>query len=420
MISKDKLKDVLIEQRERFLKKPIGVRREALDYVKNKLRLPHVVVITGFRRTGKSTLLRQIANLIYSDRDFYYIDFEDERLIDYDASKFNDIYETLIEVYGKKKVLLIDEIQNIDKFETFVRRLNDSGIKLYITGSNASLLSREYGTRLTGRHINILVSPFSFKEFLLFNNYKPEKSDIYVTEKRAKVKQLFNIYLEKGGMPEYLKFDDEEILFRTYEDTIIKDIAVRYSVNNLKSLRELYRYLVTTFSQKFSYNSLKKITNISSVNTIIKYISYLEETYFIQSINKFDFSLKKQMINDKKIYIIDNGFIPLISLKTTKDKGWLLENLVSNVLSKRNEVFFFDGKKECDFLIREGSKIKEAIQVSYQINEMNKDREIKGLLEAMETYKLKEGLLLTYDQEDTIKINRKTIRIMPVWKWLLT
>ncbi|MBU0894882.1 MAG: ATP-binding protein [Nanoarchaeota archaeon] len=419
MLSESEIKEILIRQKEVILNKEYGIERTVLREVESKIKLPHVVVLTGLRRSGKSTLLRQLIKKHYNDEDFYYLNFEDERLFNFPASEFNRLYEALVSLYGKKKTFFLDEIQNITNFETFVRRLYEEGFKFFITGSSATLLSRELGTKLTGRHVDIVVRPFSFLEFLKLKGVEVNQESIYKTETKIKIKKYFEGYLIKGGMPEYLIYNDSELLTRVYEDTIIKDIAVRHKVNNVIVLRQLYSYLINNFSNKFSYNSIKKVTNIKSVNTIKKFISYLEETYLAKTINKFDYSYKKQIINDKKFYILDNGFIEILSKKITKDHGWLLENLVFNCLNKDNEIFYYSDKKECDFLIIKNKSVKQTIQVCYELNEENREREIEGLTDAMEKFKLKKGLLLTNSQEEDIKIKGKKIHIRPVWKWLL-
>ncbi|MCX6741823.1 MAG: ATP-binding protein [Candidatus Pacearchaeota archaeon] len=418
MLSEEQIKEVLVRQRENILSKPFGVERTILKEVESKIKLPHVIVLTGLRRSGKSILLRQIIKKHYNDEDFYYISFEDERLFNFPANEFNKLYEALISLYGKKKTFFLDEIQNVTNFETFVRRFYDEGFKFFITGSSATLLSKELGTKLTGRHIDIIVKPFSFLEFLKLKGFNLEKDSIYKTDTKIEIKKYFKEYVTKGGMPEYLIYNDPELLTKVYEDTVLKDIAVRYRINNVFVLKQLYQYLITNFANRFSFNSLKKVTDIKSVNTIKKYISYLEETYFAKTINKFDYSMKKQIINDKKFYVIDNGFIYLISKKLSEDNGWLLENMVFNVLNNSN-LFYNSNEKECDFLIAKDKTIVQAIQVCYELNEKSKDREITGLIEALEKFKLKEGLILTNDQEEEIKENGKKIIVKPVWKWLL-
>ncbi len=419
MLSEAEIKEILVRQRETILNKKYGIERTVLREVESKTKLPHVVVLTGLRRSGKSTLLRQLIKKHYKDEDFYYINFEDERLFNFPANEFNRLFEALISLYGKKKTFFFDEIQNVTNFETFVRRLYEEGFKFFITGSNATLLSRELGTKLTGRHVDIIVRPFSFLEFLELKGVKINKESIYKTETKVKIKKYFEEYLIRGGMPEYLIYNDPELLTRVYEDTIIKDIAVRYRVDNVVVLRQLYFYLINNFANRFSYNSIKKFMSIKSVNTIKKFVSYLEETYFAKTINKFDYSYKKQIINDKKFYVLDNGFIGVLSKKLTNDGGWLLENLVFNCLNNFHEVFYYSDKKECDFLIVKNKEVKQAIQVCYELNEENREREIEGLTEAIEKFKLKEGLLLTNNKEEELKLNGKKIVIKPVWKWLL-
>ena len=419
MLSEEEIKEIIVKQRQTILDKKYGVERAILKEIESKIKLPHVVVLTGLRRSGKSTLLKQLIKKHYEDEDFYYLNFEDERLFNFPASEFNKLYEALVSLYGQKKTFFLDEVQNITNFETFVRRFYEEGFKFFITGSSAALLSKELGTKLTGRHVDIIVRPFSFLEFLELKKVKLDKESIYRTDSKVEIKKYFEEYLIKGGMPEYLIYHDPELLTRVYEDTVIKDIAIRHKVENVAVLRQLYLHLISNFANKFSFNSIKQFTNIRSVNTIKKFIYYLEETYFAKTINKFDYSFKKQIINNKKFYILDNGFIEVLSKKLTKDKGWLLENLVFNELNKDNEVFYYSNGKECDFLLVKNKTIIQAIQVCYDLNEENKAREISGLKEAMDKFKLKEGLLLTNSQEEELKVEGKKIKVVPVWKWLL-
>jgi uncharacterized protein len=419
MLSDEQLREILLEQRETFLRKPFGVEREVMTEVEDRLKLPHVLVLTGLRRSGKSTLLRQVVKKHFSDKEFYYINFEDERLFNFPASEFNKLYEASVNLFGKKKTFFIDEIQNIANFESFVRRFYEDDFKFFITGSSANLLSKELGTKLTGRHLDTVVTPFSFKEFLKLKGFTLEKNAEYITEQKVSLKKYFDEYLLKGGMPEYDSFNDPEILSKVYEDTVLKDIAIRYKINNVTNLKELYSYLITNFANTFSYTSLKKFISIKSVNTIKLYISYLEETYFVKTINKFDYSLKKQLVNDKKLYVSDNGFIQAVSKKVLEDKGWLLENLVFNSIKTDGDIFYYKDKYECDFLITKNKQVIMAIQVCYEINDKNREREINGLLETVKKFKPKNYLILTNSQDEEITFSGKKIRVKPVWKWLL-
>ena len=419
MLHKERIKQILADQREAILNREPGVVRTVLSDVQKKIMLPHIVVISGLRRVGKSTLLRQIIQKFYHNEDFYYINFEDERLFNFNAENFNFLYEALIELYGEKKTFFIDEIQNISNFESFVRRFYDAGFKFFITGSNAKLLSREIGSKLTGRYVEITVNPFSFNEYLKLNDVHFEENMLYKTESRALLKKHFENHLINGGMPEFIKYNDPEILFRIYEDIVIKDIAVRYRIDNLYEMRELFQYVITNFANKISFHSLKKITGLGSITTVKKYILFLSETFFISVVHKFDFSMKKQLVNVKKFYIADNGFISKLSTRVTYDKGWLLENYVYNLLKTKGIVFYYTGKNECDFVIQKDKNIKQAVQVTFELSDTNRRREINGIVDVMKLFRLDKGLILTNDQEEDFSEGEYKISVKPVWKWAL-
>lgn len=419
MLSENILKQVLLDQHEYILKKDLGIARTELSAIAPKIRLPHVHVITGIRRCGKSTFLRQIMERYYKNSGFYYINFEDERLLNFKSSDFNKLYELLAGLFGGHKTFFIDGIQNVEGFEAFVRRFNDNGFKFFITGSNSNLLSSEISGKLTGRHTDTVMKPFSFGEFLTLKKIQYSPNDLYKTTSRVRIKKHFNEYLFNGGMPDYAKYGDEEILLRTYEDIVLKDIFVRYNAGNHRQLRELYHFLISNFAQRFSYNSVNRATSFSSINSVIKYIGHLEQSYLIRVINKFDYSLKKQMANEKKLYVADNGFITKLSTSATNDHDWLLENLVFNSFNPELKVYYFRQNSECDFVLFSNKNVVNVIQVTWEINSRNEERELKGLAEAMDFFGLKKGLILTNEQEETRKSGNKTFQIKPVWKWLL-
>ncbi len=401
MILKDTLRMIVKEQKKQILAAENTIIREALNQI--PINLPYAIIISGIRRAGKSTLLQQ---LFQKFPDFYYFNFEDTRLIDFDASDFEKLDQILLEEYGPSKFYIFDEIQNIKSWEIFVRSRLDNGKQFFITGSNASLLSRELGTRLTGRHINVELFPFSYNEELQFYN-KGSSID------------AFDEYFRDGGFPEYLKYKQSAILQELLMDIIYRGIVIRHSIRDAKSLHELAIYLLANTGKEFSYNSLKKTFNFGSVNTAISYISYMEDSYLLFTIQKFDYSLKKQAVNEKKVYAIDNGIILSNSTSLSSDRGRLLENIVFIALRKKyRDIYYFRENGECDFVVRVGKQIIMAIQVCYEITSENKDRELNGLMEALNTLKLNEGLILTYKQEDKIIIHQKTINIIPVWKWL--
>lgn len=418
MINKEILRQIVIQQKNQSFPMEDMITREILGGILKWFDDKRVIVLTGIRRSGKSTLLRQIMK---NKRDYCYVNFDDERFIDFRAQDFEQLNEILIEIYGNPRIYFFDEIQNIDKFETFVRRLQDQGKKIIITGSNASLLSKEFGTRLTGRYKSFEVYPFSFSEYLTFMGVKPGKSWFYETKKKVKLKNLFSKYLSNGGMPEYLKNKDREYIRTIYENILYRDIITRYSIKRHKILKDLVNLVSTNISSPFTYNSLKNSLGLSNAITVKEYISYLNNSYLFFELQKFDFSVKKQLSSPKKIYIIDSAFSQVIGLNLSENRGRILENTVFIELKRRGkEVYYYSGKNECDFLIKDRNRIIEAIQVCHSLDDKNREREVNGLLESMSKFNIKEGLILTYEQEDVIKTGGKKIRVVPVFRWLLS
>ena len=402
MILKDTLRGIVKSQREELLSFDYGTERENVNQIKPNVSFASI--ISGVRRCGKSTLLRQ---LIKKLNGFYYFNFEDPKAINFEVGDFQKLNEVFREEYGSYENYFFDEIQNVHKWELFVRAMLDKNKRIVITGSNASLLSKELGTRLTGRHLRYELFPFSYLEFLKLANKKPNINS-------------FQHYFIKGGFPEYLKFDNAQILQELLNDILIRDIAVRYNIRSIKTLKEMALYLITNVGKEFSFNFLKKTFDLGSTNTVIDFVSYFEDSYLLFTIQKFDYSLKKQLVNPKKVYSIDNGLSNVNSTSFSEDKGKMLENLVFiNLRKKYKEIFYFQEKNECDFVVKQGISIRNTIQVCYDLNEDNKKMEMNGLLEAMKKFKLKEGLILTYEQEDKIKIGNSKIIIKPVWKWLM-
>lgn len=401
MISKDVLKEVIISQKENILRLDEGTKREKEKTL--KIDDSFALIITGIRRCGKSTLLN---HLLHRQKVSYYLNLEDPRLEGFELSDFTKAEMVFKELYGDGGVYFFDEIQNIARWEKFIRYLIDKKEKIIITGSNAALLSSELGTKLTGRHLQIELFPFSYNEFL---DMKKKRSSV----------QSFDEYLFSGGFPEYLKKDNASILHRLLSDVVMKDIAVRFGIKNTTMLNKIAIYLISNAGKEFSYNAIKKTFEIKSVQSVIDYISYFEDAYLIFTIPRFNYSYKKQQVNPKKVYSIDTGFSVVNSSSFSKDKGKMLENLVFLALRKKyKEIFYFQEKNECDFIIKEGTAITQAFQVCYDFTEDNKKRELNGMLEALKKFNLKEGLILTNSQEDEFIIDGRKIWLMPVWKWI--
>jgi len=402
MILAEDLRKIVRIQHSNILSLDMGIKREKLSKI--NFKVPHAIIISGIRRCGKSTLLRQIIN---TRKNFYYLNFEDPKLVNFELSDFDKLDKIFMEEYGEHGYYFFDEIQNIKKWEIYVRSLLDRNKKVIITGSNSSLLSRELGTRLTGRHIRYELFPFSYREMLTF---KKTKAGI----------NSFKEYMNFGGFPEYIKYSKAEILEELLNDILLRDIVVRYKLRSSKTVKELAIYLLSNIGREISYNKLKKTFNLGSTNTITSFISYFEDSYLLFTLSRFDYSIKKQIINPKKIYSIDNGMCSVNSISFSSDKGRMLENIVFiNLRHNYKNLFYFRENKECDFIIKSKNKIKDAIQVCYKLNKDNKDREISGLIEAMNKFKLKKGLILTYNQNDKFVIHGNTIIVKPVWEWLM-
>ncbi|MDP2749351.1 MAG: ATP-binding protein [Nanoarchaeota archaeon] len=397
MILKETLKKVVQAQRAELEKRDMGVIRDLLPEI--DLNLPHAIILSGIRRCGKSTLLRQLMRKAEKN---YYFNFEDSRVSGFDAADFERLEQVFKDEYGDCQYYFFDEIQVVGGWEIFVRNLLDRGKKCIITGSNASLLSKELGTKLTGRHLTYELFPFSYNEMLKLTSRKESKSS-------------FDDYFNDGGFPEFLKYKKNELLQQLFKDILNRDIIVRHKIREAKIVEEIALFLLTNSGKEFSYNNLAKYFKLGSPNSIISYVSFFEDSYLIFTIPKFDYSLKKQIINPKKIYGIDVGFSKANSASFSEDKGRMLENLVFLHLRRKfKNIYYFKENNECDFLIKEKEKITAAIQVCFELNDENKDREVEGLKEAMRKFKLKKGKIVTLDQEDKIG----NISIVPIWKYV--
>jgi uncharacterized protein len=371
------------------------------------LELPHVVIITGIRRCGKSTLMYQIMQEVEAIRFF---NFEDPKVVNFGISDF----ETLMSIFSdeenaannSQRVICLDEIQNLEGWETLIRHYMDREQKFIITGSNAALLSKELSIKLTGRHIQYHLFPFSYSEFLLFKKLNVSLGSL-------------ESYMQLGGFPTYLKHESPEILQQLFLDIIARDVVIRHNLRSEKSIRELAVYLISNIGKEFSYTSLSKIFAISSVNTIISYIGYLEDCYLFFTVTKFDYSLKKQQINQKKVYCIDTALAQANSISFSEDMGRILENLVYlGIKRKFSEIYYFRRNGECDFVVLEKGKPRLVIQVCYELTEENLKREVNGLVEACKELRLNKGLIITLNQDDHLESDNITIEILRVWQWL--
>lgn len=398
-------------------------RRTVTETIQGFENDPNIIILSGIRRSGKSTIQRmlQVELLKINSYSDYYFNFDDERLVQFQVSDFQTLVEVFIELFGDQPRFYFDEIQNIEGWERFVRRLYEQGKKIYITGSNARLLSKELGTHLTGRHIQLEVFPLSF--FEIVRHQYPEvlsKKGLSTTDV-GMILHYFSNYLKNGGIPEYVEFEKTEYLKDLLEGILYRDIIVRYKIQDEKALREAVYYLASNIGKEFSYTNLAKTVGVNSPHTIANYCDYLEQCYLCFFICRYSHSLQKQIQSNKKCYMIDPALIRTTGFRISEDRGRLLENIVFlHLRMQSKEVYFHKEKKECDFVVREGNRIAQVIQVTTGLSDPDvRRREIEGLMEAMKLYQLQEGIILTENEHDTIELDGFRVLVIPIWKWLL-
>jgi len=412
------IKDILMLQKKELesLLKEQYIAREGikLDLSNNLIK-----VIIGPRRAGKSFFSLHALN---KKDKFGYINFDDEKLIE--TEDYDEIISVINSLYSNPKILFLDEIQNLPKWELFVNRLQRQGFNLVITGSNSHLLSKELATHLTGRHFQVIVLPFSFKEYIHLEGKELTTSEI---------KEKLDAYLVYGGYPEPLikKINYKDYLSTLFNSIIFKDIIKRYKIRSAQAIEKLSEQLLSNICNEYSYNSLSKIAGIKSTHTTENYLTYLEESFIFFSLRRFSFKVKEQISSIKKIYCIDNGFIHARAFSSSPNLGKLYENLVAITLKKHElegKLNFYYWKnqqqEEVDFVVKEGIKIKQLIQVCYNLeNKDTKSREVRSLLKAGDELKCKNLLVITSEKEGEEEIEwfgiKGKVKFIPLWKWLL-
>jgi len=419
------LQIALEKQNPWWFKKPYDTGISRLNYysqLQKYLNTPEILLLLGARRTGKSTLLYQlISTLKVSPEAILFINL-DEPLF---QSKADDptFLSTLIEEYLlqhkdiQKYYIFIDEVQNYKYWVQTIKTLHDVNkqLKFILTGSTSVLLKNAVSTRLSGRYFTTIVYPLSFQEYLEFSDI-PKPS---LLQKR----QAVNTYLQFGGFPRVvLEKDDllkQDILKNYFQTIYLKDIIFPHKVRSNKDVFELLYFVLSNMGAHFSYTNIGKMLNISP-DTVKEYLSYAEESYLLYIVTKYDPSVRKQLANPRKIYGVDTGLVNSVSFKFSENRGRLIENLVFMTLVRnQKEVFYHKETNECDFVIREGRKIIQAIQVTLSLQDVSvKKRELKGLLEALNSYKLSEGTIVTETEKDSFELEGKKVNVIPLYEWL--
>lgn len=415
---KEQLLAALYNQKNR-IRLPQGIiEREIFSSFKHSFfNDKRINIVSGLRRTGKSTLIKQ---LMLSLDNYIFINFDDERLFGFKAEDFEQLNEAAIMVYGASENYFFDEIQNVDGFEIFIRRLQDEGKKVVITGSNASLLSMEFGTRLTGRYKMFELYPFSFAEYLCFKGVEIIPETFYNTEQKVKLTSHFTDWLDVGGLPEYLIFEDDEYVKTLFDNIIYRDIVARYGIKKTHQLQELIHLLISNLSLPITYNSLKNTLKLSNADTVREYIGYLSNSWLFFELRRYSHSVKQQLRHPRKIYVIDIAFNRLVGFNTSANIGRRLENIVFTALRRISSmIYYFNDNGECDFVLKQPDGTITLYQACYNLNNDNRKRELNGLLAAMLYFNSDEGNILTYNQEEEIEYHGKAIKVTPVWKWML-
>lgn len=411
-------RQIVTEQKQEIpiLTKFGWVTREQESSVKINSRL--VQVITGVRRSGKSTLAhRALAGTPYA-----YANFDDERLSGMASDQLNNLLEALYTVYGDFKYLFLDEIQNVDNWHLFINRLHRNDIHVIITGSNSKLLSRELASHLTGRYSTIEMFPFSFREFLAAKGL-PQMAEA-TAKSQGLLIRYFNEFMTDGGFPEIISGEPKDSYAgNLFEAIVTRDIIYRYGIRHIRTFREVAHYLAANSGTEISYNRIKNLFGLGSENTARNYVSYLEEAWLILTLPKFSFK-KQESLRNRKAYVIDNSFCGVSGPLFSQNSGRLLENVVFLELIRKSrsenyEVFYYKKVVEVDFVIYHDRKVLELIQVAQETADVKtRNREVRALLTASGDLGTANLTIITLDEEYEIKEEGKIIRVVRITDWL--
>lgn len=422
------LKRVVASQREEmenlFATEKIIERSVDAERLRSFLSQPNILTVLGVRRCGKSLL----SWMLLRGLRFGYVNFFDERLAGFEARDFERLLEAFYQLYGVDlEYMVLDEVQHVNGWERFASRMRASK-KMIVTGSSSQLLSSELATLLTGRHVDFMLFPFNFREFLKIRGVELDENWQYSTAKVSTVKSMLEEYLRTGGFPEASRFG-RRILVSIYSDVLEKDVVRRHRVKKTVALKEFARYMVSNVSSEFSFNRLRRVLGVSDVHTVRNYAEWVGEAYLLFFLERFSPKLKLQYISPKKAYCVDNGIVTSIGFRISENLGGLMENLVAVELLRRRsysfsgfEVFYWRDyqQNEVDFVVKNGLSIKQLIQVTYASgrDEVN-SREVKALLKTSKELHCRDLLVITWDYEDEAVSNGEKVRYVPLWKWLL-
>lgn len=423
---KKKIKQII---RDFYLQNPFEVHSRELQLPINTQK---IITLMGVRRCGKTSILYETINRLTQSIDkkrILFFNFEDERF-ELNQESLDLILQAYMELYPeiemRETYLFFDEIQNVDGWEKFVRRVYDGVSKnIFITGSNSKLLSRDIATSLRGRTITYEVFPLSFREYLAFEKIE---IDLHSTKSLAFIHNRLEKFLHEGAFPEIVLFDDrirEKILQDYYNVMIYKDLIERFEIKNTKALKFFLKRILASSTKLVSvnkiYNDLKSSGFKVGKNSLYAYLGYVEDIYLSLTLDRYSQKITTQ--TDKKVYSIDIGFNNTLLYKFSDDIGKSMENAVFLELRRRGKEIYYhsDRASECDFVVLEKGTVTEAIQVTYEMeNKKTRDREFKGLINACKQYGLNKGLIITYEEEGSYQESGLTIELVSLVSFLLT
>ncbi len=411
-------------------------RRGYLDKIKKYLRTDEIVTITGVRRCGKSTISLQVLKGLIKDKipraNTLYVNFEDPKFYNFlDVSLLDNIWQAYIDYFNPRGrvYIVLDEAQKIKGWEHWARSMYDrkEKVKIFVTGSNTELLSPEFASVLTGRHLEVLVTPLSFREFLKFRGMELNPDKLWEIKNEDSLRNMASEYLMIGGFPKIILTKDElmrrELLAQYFNDILSKDVVERYKIKDMAKLKNLALFYAANFTRSYSFNKVKKVMDFAlSLDSIDRFSHYMENSFLISFLPRFSYSLKNQMQAHRKVYLVDNGMHNAIAFKFSEDKGKLLENAVLQQLRNMyEEVYFFAEKKEVDFVCKDGLKIKELINVCHDIGDKETLlRECSALMEGMKYFKLRESTIIIGEGDSReITENGLKITVTSFYKWAL-
>lgn len=415
----------------------IGIKRDAyLSALEKILPSEQVKIIMGARRSGKSFIMRQLAyNLIKSGvnkKQILIINFEDPRFVDLDAKLLIRIFDVYKEFFPSdaKPYIFIDEVQKAAGWERWARMMHELGkANLTVSGSNAEVLSFELGTVLTGRHLDTIVFPLSFRDFLKFKNFNFKiNNELDLIGKDIEIKSFLREFLEVGSFPlVVLENDKSKELLLYFDDVVNKDLLKRYKIRKTEKFKSLIKFYLSNISSPVTSSASGKFLQIST-DSVEKFSGYLETAYLTFFLKRFSYKVKEQEKSPRKVYAIDTGLANTVGFRFSENSGRLAENAVFLELKRKTyrnpflEIYYWKSlaQEEVDFVVKENAKVRELIQVCWDIADINtKKREMKALLKAMKEFKLKRGLIITEDFEGEEDFATGKIRYVPLWKWLL-